>query len=374
MITSQSTETRYIANGETTEFPFPFKVLGKGDLRVSLEINSRTIPMTLGIDYTLAGLGNNAGGSVIFGIAPPQDTAVYIFRETELIQPLDLKPDKPLPADSLELVLDRMIAALQEMRTTADNYFGNRPGISLDTMLFVLRQAGLNIDGNRFQFRNEEGKWVTVSVDGETIVTEVTDDIPGETVPPNVGGDGPGSTSKSWVLAKIQETLMEKVYGVGKLWVSTDGRRPEEVLGFGSWTLLPGQFIVGTDPNDETLKDAGKLVGSMTRTLDISQLPPHKITIPERHITTDQGGWHSHNGISGLFSHETGSGSLGSHTVTNTGSTPEKTSQDSLITSEAGNHNHGVTIPECESEQIGGGQEINIMPRAYTMNIYLRIS
>lgn len=62
---------RSTANGVTTVFPYSFPILD--DSHVLVTVNG--LPRTLGVHYTVTGVGNLAGGNVVF-ITPPEPAAV----------------------------------------------------------------------------------------------------------------------------------------------------------------------------------------------------------------------------------------------------------------------------------------------------------
>lgn len=105
-----------IANGATTVFPFGFLVVQATDLVVKV-IDTSGSPTTkaLGVDYTVAGLGLEAGGAVTFLAAPANGSRVVIYRDSQLARATDYQTQGDFPASTVNLDFDRIWLALQEI-------------------------------------------------------------------------------------------------------------------------------------------------------------------------------------------------------------------------------------------------------------------
>lgn len=121
----------YTANGVTTAFAADFYFLADADLAVYVTdlANSSTLK-TLTTDYTVSGAGNPAGGTVTFNTAPTNNYRVSILRGASLLQPLDLADNDPLPADSVEMELDRLLMQLQQVKERLDHAIRIQPSES----------------------------------------------------------------------------------------------------------------------------------------------------------------------------------------------------------------------------------------------------
>jgi hypothetical protein len=62
----------------------------------------------------VTGVGVASGGNVVFGSAPASGVTVVIIREQPLTQGLDLVPNDPFPAESLEEALDKLVFMTQK--------------------------------------------------------------------------------------------------------------------------------------------------------------------------------------------------------------------------------------------------------------------
>lgn len=104
MLTTTTTRISYTGNGVTTVFTYPFKIHGSSHLAVY--VNG-----VLVTNYSVAGVGNDAGGSITFTPAPANGAAIIILRNAPVVQADNYVDHDALPAETLEDSLDyaRMI-------------------------------------------------------------------------------------------------------------------------------------------------------------------------------------------------------------------------------------------------------------------------
>jgi hypothetical protein len=114
-IVDQSPFTEHIANGVTTLFAYEFQLLSAADLVV--EVDGVVVPAS---DFTLAGVGVQAGGTVDFDVAPVNGAAVLLKRDIVLERNIDYQTNGDLPADVLDLDINRLWQALQQQRASID--------------------------------------------------------------------------------------------------------------------------------------------------------------------------------------------------------------------------------------------------------------
>ena len=105
----------YIGNGVQTIFPFVFTIQFETDLVVTVD----GVLQTDGVEYNLANV-TEAGGDVVFVVAPIVLAGVVVSRETPLDQQVDYQPFAKFPADTHEFALDKLTAILQEQRSDID--------------------------------------------------------------------------------------------------------------------------------------------------------------------------------------------------------------------------------------------------------------
>jgi len=114
-VSSSTNRASYSGNGTLTTFAYGFKVFDQDDLTVILRASNGTETVqTITTDYTVTGVGDVGGGNVVFGTAPASGVTVVILREMDLEQGLDLVPNDPFPAQSLENSLDKLTFMVQQ--------------------------------------------------------------------------------------------------------------------------------------------------------------------------------------------------------------------------------------------------------------------
>ena len=98
-----------------TAYSVPFYFLQDEDLRVLLRAaNGTETEATLGVDYTVSGAENPAGGTVTFG-AEPSGVTVVIIRDPDIEQPTDYPEGGRFPSASHERALDRVTMIAQRL-------------------------------------------------------------------------------------------------------------------------------------------------------------------------------------------------------------------------------------------------------------------
>lgn len=113
-VTSEVPIASSVANGVTTVFPHSFTVLDDGDLVVTGTVSNVTTTYTLGVDYTVSGVGS-ASGSVTFVTPPANGTIVTRYRDIALIRETDYQDNGDLLADVLNADMDRLVFMLQDI-------------------------------------------------------------------------------------------------------------------------------------------------------------------------------------------------------------------------------------------------------------------
>ena len=131
------TKNSYSADGSTSVFAYGFKIFAAADLEVIIRAaTGAETTKTLTTDYSVSGVGADAGGSVTFGSAPASTETVVIRRKLTLTQGTDYVENDPFPADSHENALDRLTFIAQDLQeelnrslkiSVTDSSIGNIP-------------------------------------------------------------------------------------------------------------------------------------------------------------------------------------------------------------------------------------------------------
>ena len=114
-VSSSTNRVSYSGNGTLTVFAYTFKVFDESDLTVILRASDGTETVqTITTHYTVSGVGDVGGGNITFVTAPTATQTVVILREQPLTQGLDLVPNDPFPAESLEESFDKLTFMVQQ--------------------------------------------------------------------------------------------------------------------------------------------------------------------------------------------------------------------------------------------------------------------
>jgi len=100
----------YVGNGITTVFAFPFAILQSDDLKVLLD----SAPQSVGIQYSINGIGNPNGGSVVFNSPPAVGAKLIQYRDVAIERDTDYQDNGDLLATTVNADFDRLWMALQD--------------------------------------------------------------------------------------------------------------------------------------------------------------------------------------------------------------------------------------------------------------------
>lgn len=115
-VTEQTPISTYTANGVATAFAFAFLAFEAGSLLVqTTDLTGVTVDAVLGVDYTVTGLGNPAGGSVTFSVAPANGYRVTVSRHSGLHRDTDYQDNGDLLSGTVNIDFDRLWLVLQEI-------------------------------------------------------------------------------------------------------------------------------------------------------------------------------------------------------------------------------------------------------------------
>ena len=110
-VTAQTPINVTEANGFTTTFPYNFLILDAADLLVRVS----GVVQTLNVDYTVTGVGNQAGGNVVFTVAPAFGTAVVRQRQMDFDRVQDYQTNGDFAAAEVNRDFDRPVMMIQQL-------------------------------------------------------------------------------------------------------------------------------------------------------------------------------------------------------------------------------------------------------------------
>lgn len=110
-VSAQTPINRSTGNGVTTVFPYTFKSIAAADIEVTVD----DVVKTLNVDYTLSGVGVDAGGNVTMTTAPANGTSVVRRRNMALTRTTDYQDQGELPATTLDDDIDAVVLMIQQV-------------------------------------------------------------------------------------------------------------------------------------------------------------------------------------------------------------------------------------------------------------------
>ncbi|KAA2214359.1 hydrolase [Teichococcus oryzae] len=128
----------YAADGAQTIFVFPFPIFEEGDLEVRLD------GMVQSEGFTIQGVGQSAGGAVLFGVPPAAGRQVLLRRMMVIERITDFQSNGVLRARTLNDELDRQVASLQDVREELRGAVCADPGDVPASLVLPLREGRAN--------------------------------------------------------------------------------------------------------------------------------------------------------------------------------------------------------------------------------------
>ena len=110
----------YAGNGTTVTFPVPFLFYDDAHVVVRTKKDETVTDCVRGVDYSIAGTGDDNGGTVTFFAAPDDGTQVSILREVPFVQNTQYLDGDPMPAELLERNLDVLTMQTQQLKEQSD--------------------------------------------------------------------------------------------------------------------------------------------------------------------------------------------------------------------------------------------------------------
>lgn len=146
----------YSGNGVTTVFSFPNYFLEEADLKVIIRsaLGVETLK-TLTTHYTVAGEGEEAGGTVTMLSAPAAGESLIIYRDPAILQDKDFVENDSFPAEQAEEAFDRAAMISQRLSDRLDRKVGLSDGFVADFDLTL--PADLDDAANKIPLINEDG-------------------------------------------------------------------------------------------------------------------------------------------------------------------------------------------------------------------------
>lgn len=127
-IPTTTRRTRLAANAGQTVFTVPWPFFGVSDLAVRRDRAGTRTVLTYGADYTVAGAGEQAGGSITLTSPAIAGDTLIITSNQPIQRTTDFSDGGDLPAQSLDDEYNRLIIALQQVNDRAGLAIAADPG------------------------------------------------------------------------------------------------------------------------------------------------------------------------------------------------------------------------------------------------------
>ena len=141
MISNTTSRVDYTGNGAQVAFPTTYRFLDESHLTVEVMPSGGVFATkALGVDYTVSGDNEDAGGTVTFAIAPAANSTVRISRNTPKTQETTFRNNGQSQFSPIlhERALDKLTMILQEQaRDLADVDAGVTP-VEMEAQLVAL--------------------------------------------------------------------------------------------------------------------------------------------------------------------------------------------------------------------------------------------
>ncbi|MGJ3260420.1 MAG: hypothetical protein ACFE0S_12535 [Rhodospirillales bacterium] len=103
---------RYVADGVTAQFTYPFPIFAETDLEVYID----GVQVAYPAGYVVEGAGSRAGGTVVLASPPAGNTAVTLVRRLTIARMSDFTTTGEFRAAAINDELDFQVAALQQVK------------------------------------------------------------------------------------------------------------------------------------------------------------------------------------------------------------------------------------------------------------------
>lgn len=101
-----------VGNGSNKDFVYDFGILNENDI----EVRDNGALKVIGTHYTVSGVGNSAGGTVSFLIAPINASPVILIRKQKVEQQSVYQQNEDFPAKRLENDIGKVVMVLQQLK------------------------------------------------------------------------------------------------------------------------------------------------------------------------------------------------------------------------------------------------------------------
>lgn len=188
------------ANGVATVFPYDFEIIEDTDLVVEVD----GVVKTLGVDYTVDGVGEPGGGNVTFTVAPGNGAQVLRYRNRPFVRETDYQRNGSFDEETVDKDFDSLQMQMQQFEAISKRALKAPKSVSADQVFSEADWAA------------RAGKFVRIKNDGsgpEFIAASPDDDT--------FTASGAGGVARSWS-SKVGDIVSVKDFGATGNGVTSD--------------------------------------------------------------------------------------------------------------------------------------------------------
>lgn len=145
MLISEYAPVKQSGNGVIVAFSFSFKILAATDLSVSkIDASGNTVACVLGTDYTVAFDPIAETGTVTYTLAPVNGGYSLVQRVSDNTQQTSVPREGPMPAKTVETMIDKLTALIQELQSAFLSSGGSLGTTQIGTLAALTALAAKN--------------------------------------------------------------------------------------------------------------------------------------------------------------------------------------------------------------------------------------
>lgn len=142
----------YTGDGVSVAFAFNYPFIVAADLKINIGGVLQTTGYTVSGTLDVTGTGAFASGTVTFALPPAIGAAIYLYSDPDLLQSSSLLPNDPLPAKTVEKMVDKVTLQIQRTRQSISQSISAPVGETLSVLPSAAARAnallGFDASGN----------------------------------------------------------------------------------------------------------------------------------------------------------------------------------------------------------------------------------
>ena len=305
----QSTRVR-VNGGGLSAFDFDFGYFNNTDIKV-YSIDTTVDPkvatlLTLTTDYTITADAEQGGTVTLTSATEATGEDILILLDLPYTQDTDIPAGGAFREEAIENAFDKLTLLAKQNATKIDRALSLDETTPITSLVF-----GAPVDGRALKFNAEgSGAWSVESsaYDPDEAGTYATAAAASAaSAATSLSGAQAAELAAEAAQAAAEAAaagvptllgLLQAVFPVGAVYISSISTSPATVLGFGTWSAIEGYTLVGYKPGDSDFGTVNATGGAKTVTLTAAQsgLPSHRHSITTDTDASTSGGTNVESG------------------------------------------------------------------------------